>query len=437
MTGLAIQVENVSKSFRIGMAQQRYVALRDRLMSAITAPSPAALQRGERIRARNRIFWALRDVSFEVAHGEVVGIVGRNGAGKSTLLKILSRISEPTSGRAILNGRVSSLLEVGSGFHPELSGRDNIYMNGAILGMRRQEIRQKFDEIVAFAETEQFVDTPIKHYSSGMYMRLAFAVAAHLEAQTLFVDEVLAVGDAGFQKKCLGKMQSIVNEGRTVVFVSHNLTAIATLCKKTLHLDAGKVAAYGPTEEVVSRYLAPEDTACAFDRRLFPNEPQFELVDAHITQQGCARPPFLTSRPVDVEIAYRIKTDVVGLRVGFDVLTHDGIVLWRSWDDDMNGEGATVRAAGSYRAICRIPANIFFPRSYVVSLSAGVQHTRWITVGTVQQTIQFYNSGGVGWAYADEQHRAGLLMPALPWVTCPLDRTSYLQPPAALSEVRR
>ena len=228
----AIQVENLSKLYLIGRAQQKHDTLRDALANVKPWPRIASIFRKDHSHRLNNslqddLLWALKDVSFEVQPGEVVGIIGRNGAGKSTLLKILSRITEPTSGRAVLNGRVGSLLEVGTGFHPELTGRENIYLNGAILGMRRTEIEKKFDEIVAFSEIEKFLDTPVKRYSSGMYVRLAFAVAAHLEPEILLVDEVLAVGDAAFQKKCLGKMNDVARHGRTILFVSHNMGAIA------------------------------------------------------------------------------------------------------------------------------------------------------------------------------------------------------------------
>lgn len=249
MSDTVISVENVSKKYRLGEA--RHDTLRDRIVHAIRRPfrRPAAA-------ANHSEFWALRDVSFEVKRGEVLGIIGRNGAGKSTLLKILSRITEPTTGRISLRGRVASLLEVGTGFHPELSGRENIFLNGAILGMSRQEIRGKFDEIVAFAEVERFLDTPVKHYSSGMYVRLAFAVAAHLEPEILIVDEVLAVGDAAFQQKCLGKIESIAGgSGRTVLLVSHNMVSIQQLCHRVLRLKAGRVAGQGDPLVEIQGYL--------------------------------------------------------------------------------------------------------------------------------------------------------------------------------------
>jgi lipopolysaccharide transport system ATP-binding protein len=421
MSEIAIQVENLSKEYRISATQERYVTLRDRLAEAISWPLRRLLGKTPAKPPDTQPFWALRDVSFDVGAGEVVGIVGRNGAGKSTLLKVLSKITEPTGGRAILRGRVASLLEVGSGFHPELSGRDNIYMNGAILGMRKAEIDRKFDEIVAFAETGQFIDTAIKHYSSGMYMRLAFAVAAHLEAEILFVDEVLAVGDAEFQKKCLGKMQNIAQEGRTIIFVSHNLTAIATLCQKTLHLDAGRVVAYGPTNEVVSRYLIPETGGGIFNKKDFPKEELIILHDARVTQNGSPDMPFVTSLPVQVEMEYELKKAIVGFRVGADVLTHDGIVLWRTWDGDMTGAGAVRCPAGRYKTVCHMPADVFRPSRYVVSLLLAIHRTRWVSIGMIQQTIQFQNRHGVGWAYHDdEQHRAGVLLMGIPWTTTAL-----------------
>src|SRR5580765_3647216 len=235
-----IRVENLSKQYTIGGPAEPYSTLRESLVKKVKAPFNA-LRNGRR--NGNEQFWALKDINFEVTPGEVVGIIGRNGAGKSTLLKILSRITEPTDGRIDLYGRVGSLLEVGTGFHPELTGRENIYLNGQILGMRRKEIDRQFDAIVDFAGVEQFIDTPVKRYSSGMYVRLAFAVAAHLETEILVVDEVLAVGDAEFQKKCLGKMDAVAKQGRTVLFVSHNMNAIESLCQRIAHLEQGQVLA--------------------------------------------------------------------------------------------------------------------------------------------------------------------------------------------------
>jgi len=268
MSNLAIKVENLSKQYKIGTARYRHDSIRDHLAdwakslfvrnghstAAGGQPSPVNGPRSS-VDGRSDTFWALKDVSFEVQQGEVIGIIGRNGAGKSTLLKILSRIVEPTRGFADIHGRVGSLLEVGTGFHRDLTGRENIYLNGAILGMKKAEIERKFDEIVDFSGIEKFIDTPVKRYSSGMYTRLAFAVAAHLDPEVLIVDEVLAVGDAAFQRKCMGKMGDVAREGRTVLFVSHNMAAIKTLCSRCLLVESGEILADGPADIVVNRYI--------------------------------------------------------------------------------------------------------------------------------------------------------------------------------------
>jgi lipopolysaccharide transport system ATP-binding protein len=265
MSDIAIRVDNLSKLYKIGALRSKHDTLRDRINDVLFNPlkklaKVAKAQRNPITRSTpsspDDHIWALKDVSFEVKRGEVIGIIGRNGAGKTTLLKILSRITEPTEGRVEIRGRVGSLLEVGTGFHPELTGRENIYLNGAILGMKKNEIERKFDEIVAFAEIEKFLDTPVKRYSSGMYVRLAFAVAAHLDPEILLVDEVLAVGDAAFQKKCLGKMGDVAKEGRTVLFVSHDMGAINSLTGACIYLRDGQVSAYGRTLQVVEQYLA-------------------------------------------------------------------------------------------------------------------------------------------------------------------------------------
>ena len=257
---IAIRVEGIGKQYRIGARMVRPRSMREAVGRALAAPlhnlrhlrSVSSLNGGEQVDT----IWALRDISFELMAGDVLGIVGRNGAGKSTLLKVLSRITTPTTGRAWVGGRIGSLLEVGTGFHPELTGRDNVYLNGAILGMERQYIRNRFDEIVAFSGVDQFIDTPVKHYSSGMYLRLAFAVAAHLQSEILVVDEVLAVGDAEFQKKCLAKMSQVSSEGRTILFVSHNLSAVQRMCPRSLLLQSGQLIADGPTETILRSYLA-------------------------------------------------------------------------------------------------------------------------------------------------------------------------------------
>jgi lipopolysaccharide transport system ATP-binding protein len=274
MSEIIITVENLSKSYLVGhqaAQRERYGTLRDTIAreGRNFARKAVDLFRGRQVVQGDEVeeFWALRNVSFEVKQGEILGIIGRNGAGKSTLLKILSRITEPTAGRVVLHGRVASLLEVGTGFHRELTGRENIFLNGAILGMTQREIRKRFDEIVAFAEVEQFLDTPVKRYSSGMYMRLAFAVAAHLEPEILIVDEVLAVGDAEFQKKCMGKMDEVSRrDGRTVLLVSHNLAAVGALTHRALLLDSGRAVANGPTQDTISRYLSKEGSPAIYVR---------------------------------------------------------------------------------------------------------------------------------------------------------------------------
>ena len=255
MSDVAIRVEGLSKQYRIGVAPEKYKMMRDVVASALTAPLRALRSIGKsNSDADPQSFWAVQDVSFEIKRGEVVGVIGRNGAGKSTLLKLLARITEPTRGEAEIHGRIGALLEVGTGFHQELTGRENVFLNGAILGMRREEIVRKFDEIVEFAEVSKFIDTPVKRYSSGMHLRLAFSVAAHLEPEILLVDEVLAVGDVAFQKKCVGKMEDVASQGRTVLFVSHNLAAIKELCQTSIVLNGGRMAYRGPVVQGLAHY---------------------------------------------------------------------------------------------------------------------------------------------------------------------------------------
>ncbi|HVF67316.1 MAG TPA: polysaccharide ABC transporter ATP-binding protein [Pyrinomonadaceae bacterium] len=315
-----IRAEGVGKEYRIGTRREGFPTLRDALTRAVGAPLRAA--RRDAARRQPQKFWALRDVGFEVRPGEVVGIIGRNGAGKSTLLKILSRITEPTSGRIELYGRMASLLEVGTGFHPELTGRENVFLNGAILGMRREEIRRKFDEIIAFSEIERFVDTPVKHYSSGMYVRLAFAVAAHLEPEILIVDEVLAVGDAAFQKKCLGKMGDVAKQGRTVLFVSHNMGAVSSLCNRTIYLAGGQVQSIGPTESVVVDYMSE-----VFGQRVkdlnqlrIPNFGKVVRFD-EIGMASDGEANLLFGRPVRFSLGVRSEVNMEDLSIGCSIYT--------------------------------------------------------------------------------------------------------------------
>src|SRR5215813_7013146 len=281
MSDLAIRAEELSKQYMIGLRRSRHDTLRDQLTDGLKA----LFRRNGRFHLHRETMWALKDISFEVREGEVVGIIGSNGAGKSTLLKILSRITEPTSGCAEIHGRSASLLEVGTGFHPELTGRENTYLNGAILGMPKSEIKRKFDEIVAFAEIEKFIDTPVKFYSSGMYVRLAFAVAAHLEPEILVLDEVLAVGDTAFQQKCLGKMRDVSSHGRTVLLVSHSMAAVGQLCKKTIWLNEGRLENFGPSDVVIQSYLSsqkPVEAEYIRDESRVEKIPQVLILGARI-----------------------------------------------------------------------------------------------------------------------------------------------------------
>jgi lipopolysaccharide transport system ATP-binding protein len=341
----AIRIEKLSKQYRIGQ-RERYKALRDVLAGAMSAPFRfVASSVGERrsangalptaTGARDNFIWALKDISFDLKQGEVVGIIGPNGSGKTTLLKIISRITEPTKGYAEIRGRVGALLEVGTGFHPELTGRENVYLNGAILGMKRAEIERKFDEIVAFAEVEKFIDTPMKRYSSGMQVRLAFAVAAHLEPEILLVDEVLAVGDTAFQRKCLGKMGSVAQEGRTVLFVSHNMGAIASLTKSCLRLRAGSLIERGETGVVVSNYLAEisrqvgaeglADLSVRSDR---VGQQDVLLRSVRLFNSAGEQIGIFQDRePIKIEIDFRVNIPINSLLLWYQVRTMDGATI--------------------------------------------------------------------------------------------------------------
>jgi lipopolysaccharide transport system ATP-binding protein len=319
-------------------------------------------------------FWALRDVSFDVQPGEVIGVIGRNGAGKSTLLKILSRITEPTSGEARIRGRVASLLEVGTGFHPELTGRENVFLNGAILGMTKQEIRNKFDEIVAFAEIEKFIDTPVKRYSSGMYVRLAFAVAAHLEPEVLIVDEVLAVGDASFQKKCLGKMKEVSGQdGRTVLFVSHNMTAVQSLCSRGILMKNGQTAFIGDTEECVRQYLTAggqiPTEAKWDDVEKAPGNEKVRILGIRAVSKrndGQDGSLFDMGTPIDIEIEARA-LKICAFHTTLHFVREDGTVAFTSGGlppRDAQGNAA----AGEYRLVCHVPANLLNEGGYSIRL---------------------------------------------------------------------
>lgn len=351
MSQSAIIIENLSKRYLIGHrhtspGHHKYMALRDVVTQEMRnlARKAADIIRGRQVVQGDEVeeFWALKDVSFEVKEGEVLGIVGRNGAGKSTLLKILSRITEPTEGRVLLRGRVASLLEVGTGFHPELTGRENIFLNGAILGMTQLEIRKKFDEIVAFAEVEKFLDTPVKHYSSGMYVRLAFAVSAHLEPEILIVDEVLAVGDAEFQKKCLGKMDEVSrNQGRTVLFVSHNIEAVVKLCARGVFLEKGAVRAIGPVKTIVQNYLHNQSSAATVVDLLSKVSPSHFSGKVRLAAASPSDPKHGWSFPfgeqLSIDLSVKAQSFVKQLEIGIGIFSIGGyeVASWSNKCDDI------------------------------------------------------------------------------------------------------
>jgi lipopolysaccharide transport system ATP-binding protein len=367
-----ITVEHLSKRYVIGRARQQSETLRDTLAHGARGLFARLLRQRDAARIDREDFWALRDLSFTINQGDVVGIIGRNGAGKSTLLKVLSRITEPTQGRIRIQGRVASLLEVGTGFHPELSGRENIFLNGAILGMRRAEIRRKFDEIVAFAEVEKFLDTPVKHYSSGMYVRLAFAVAAHLEPEILIVDEVLAVGDAQFQRKCIGKMKDVARgDGRTVLLVSHNLGTVTSLCSQTIWLEQGRVRSVGTPEETTAAYLrqfSPENSLSfpLADVRRDPNHTG-RLIIQRVELNG--GDPLVNRAPLSARIHFVTSSPVTDVSFGLGFATVDGTRLL-TMDSDFNLERRDLPAGCTGSVELRLPSLDLGPGTYCLDVGA-------------------------------------------------------------------
>ena len=375
-----IKVERLSKKYTIGHQKlERYVALRDVITNGAKNIGrrllhPFLSSSGQPLAGmpNTEEFWALKDVSFEVNQGDRIGIIGRNGAGKSTLLKIISRITEPTKGRISLKGRVASLLEVGTGFHPELTGRENIYLNGAILGMSKVEIKGKFDEIVEFAEIEKFLDTPVKRYSSGMYVRLAFAVAAHLDPEILVVDEVLAVGDAQFQKKCLGKMGEASNQGRTVLFVSHNMAAVKSLCPRCIWIDRGEIVLNGETLRIVDSYLKEtmnNDTLAA--EMAFPScpEKEFQVLSVRLlNEEGQITQYFDCDKPVYIHLICISRVSLPGL-YGYMTLNRDGVCVLTSDTYDVLPNCLDALAPSKYRILIKIPPRTIGQGKYTVYLN--------------------------------------------------------------------
>jgi ABC-type polysaccharide/polyol phosphate transport system ATPase subunit len=352
---IAIDVDRLSKRYLLG-EREAYGALRDTLARALRAPLRWINGRAARASAVRESIWALENVSFDIRQGEIIGVVGRNGSGKSTLLKILSRITEPTSGRAEIRGRVGSLLEVGTGFHPELTGRENVFVNGAILGMRRAEIRRKFDEIVSFSGIEQFIDTPVKHYSSGMQMRLAFSVAAHLQPQILLIDEVLAVGDAAFQRKCLGKMDDVSRDGRTVVFVSHQMNQLRRLCGRCLWLDSGRVVNMGPTAELLNRYEASFMEASSSPADV-QRSPGARFLGWTLGTSHQPRNTIQGFEPVTVRFFLRIDRPIQSGHHGIALFNRDSQVVWGTANDDLSF------SPGTYELVYHLPLQLK-PGSY-------------------------------------------------------------------------
>jgi homopolymeric O-antigen transport system ATP-binding protein len=433
--GAAVRVEGVGKEYKLGMIEP-YKALRDVLTSAGAAPVRAAARllhtlegdRTARAPRRPKI-WALKDVSFEVGRGEVVGLIGANGAGKSTMLKLLARITAPSAGTITLHGRVGSLLEVGTGFHPELTGRENVFLNGSILGMRRGEIQRRFDEIVEFSGVEKFLDTPVKRYSSGMQVRLAFAVAAHLQPEILLIDEVLAVGDAEFQRKCLGKMEEVTKQGRTVIFVSHQMAAVRSLCPRSLVLERGALVFDGPTEDALHYYLSQSAGGRAQVEReqlarllvsdkLYSSDRVLRCDAVSVVDElGTPRASFRSDEDISVVVDYECLQAVRGLSVVVDLVDRSGATVLRS--ESVDDPSVTPdRDRGAYRSTCVLPAGLFGEAHLVVNvrLSVSLLHTLGYA-NVLEFDVAFQGLNG-------NLRAEAILRPTLAWQTEALDTAS-------------
>jgi len=419
MSDIAISVQNLSKRYRIGKSEAQTTKRRS-ITRRIASPFQY-LYSTLRQPAPDEVIWALRDVSFEVKRGEVLGIIGRNGAGKTTLLKILSRITEPTSGRAILNGRVGSLLEVGTGFHPELTGRENIYLSGAILGMKKAEIDRKLDEIVDFSGVEKFIDTPVKRYSSGMRVRLAFSVAAHLEPEILLIDEVLAVGDAEFQKKCLGKMGDVAQEGRTVIFVSHNMGAIRTLCQRCIWLSEGDIHLDSMSEYIVEQYLMQLSEMSTFGAEISwnlenaPGSDEFQLKKIQLlSKNGTAKTTFLNDESFYIHLYYNILKDLSGMRLVLQILKSTGEIAFTSTDHSIRGFKVT--NSGKYKSTCHIPGGLMNLGQYIIKINAGIPGVRSLLNPIELMRFSIIGTGNQGSIYQDDRNWPGVVCPKLEWI---------------------
>jgi lipopolysaccharide transport system ATP-binding protein len=423
MSDIAIRVENLGKQYRIGALQKgggySYKSLRDSIANAASAPFRAARglmgQNGTHENHRDEIFWALKDVSFDVRKGEIVGVIGRNGAGKSTLLKLLSRITEPTTGRVEIHGRVGSLLEVGTGFHPELTGRDNVYLNGAILGMKNAEIARNFDAIVAFAGVERFIDTPVKHYSSGMYLRLAFAVAAHLQTEVLIVDEVLAVGDAEFQKKCLGKMQEVSRGGRTVIFVSHNLTAVKKLCGSGILLRNGQLLYEGSSNSALERYMSSGvDTSGNWERdpeKASRDEIWFESVHL-MDSDGNIRAEFDFEEIVHVSISANVTKRVENAQFAMRVSNHEGIAVFTTCNTDEPRRYIPFEA-GPVTYTIKLPRRFLMPGRYMLTIAAHIPRVQLFDLIDDEISFMIHETSSYAGVLPDD--RTGIVNETINW----------------------
>lgn len=422
-----IKVENLGKKYILSHHRKEpYFALRDVITETMRGFGKKLFKPKSfaSLSQEQEEFWALKDVSFEIQQGEKVGIIGRNGAGKSTLLKILSRIVDPTAGRVGIKGRVASLLEVGTGFHPELTGRENIYLNGAILGMTRAEINRKFDEIVDFAEVERFLDTPVKRFSSGMYVRLAFAVSAHLEPEILIVDEVLAVGDAQFQKKCLGKMEDVSKkDGRTILFVSHSMAAVRNLCDRTVWIKDGEVHLDGDSFPVIDAYLkantenqAIEDLTKKIES--LPTDPVFKLCNVMIQQDGAVTNFIGNGSPLEINIRYKVYEATRGLRIYVDLYDEENNLLIRTFHDDVATEVGEI-ARGEYLSKVTIPANFFAPREYTLYVRATIHNVRSLVGDGIQIPLHIEWTSNINKAYWPGPIRSKL-QPDFVWSTTEL-----------------
>lgn len=425
---VAIRVESLSKRYRIGLQEERHHTLVGTVLRVAAQPviNLRKLRKltafGDNEQDAEDIIWALKDVSFEIKRGEVVGIIGRNGAGKSTILKILSRITYPTTGMVEMRGRVGSLLEVGTGFHPELTGRENVYLNGTILGMRKVEVDRKFDEIIEFSGVEKFIDTPVKRYSSGMKVRLAFSVAAHLDPEILLVDEVLAVGDVGFQKKCLGKMHDVAQEGRTVLFVSHVMQAVRHLCDRTLYVESGKIVSDGSTHAVIRDYLTGGDVRRTVrswhDEGSRPGDETFKLKAVKILDgNGTSSSMFRTSEPIRIQIEFDLGELIHELGVGFDLVSADGAMLFRSYHYDTEPEKWPKLEVGHNCLECVIPPCMLNGGEYVIRLCVLQQDVKWILNGSpeIAFEVEFDHSRSPFFF----KLRRGVIAPVLQWHTIP------------------